>query len=410
MTFRNKAIYLIGAMSMLWHGATASDDVPHEGSGSLQWEIGAAFSPAFVPGTNDFLKGGTNGGYGIKGSVASALRAGFRFSPYSREGMLYPGLYQGLGVGVRSFMSRHDSTFAGTEDGARSTLGTPVSVYVYQGAPIVHFSRRLWLGYEWEFGAAFGWNHYQEEINTTNTAVSTSVTAHIGLGLKLHYMLSDRWQISAGLDVAHFSNGNTSWPNSGVNTMGGTLGVTYLLNPQPASATVPRELEEEADKGEWFYDITAYGAWRKRSLVVDSNPVLCPGKFGVAGLQVAPMRKFNRWVAAGVSLDMQFDESAGLAPYWVEGSYDENVKFHRPPFGKQLGVGLSAHAELTMPIFSVNAGLGLDILNPEGEERFYQSLTLKTFLTRSIYLNVGYRLGKFKDPQNLMLGVGIRLR
>ncbi len=97
------------------------------------------------------------------------------------------------------------------------------------------------------------------------------------------------------------------------------------------------------------------------------------------------------------------------SPYWVEGSYDENIKFERPPFGKQISLGVSGHAELTMPIFSVNAGLGVEIINPKGDKRFYQSLTLKTFLTKNIYLNVGYRLGKFKDPQNLMLGVGVRL-
>lgn len=62
-----------------------------------------------------------------------------------------------------------------------------------------------------------------------------------------------------------------------------------------------------------------------------------------------------------------------------------------------------------MPIFAVNVGLGYDFLNPKGNKRFYQSLTLKTFITRNIFLNVGYRLGNFKDPQNLMLGVGVRL-
>ncbi|MDE6467684.1 MAG: acyloxyacyl hydrolase, partial [Muribaculaceae bacterium] len=95
--------------------------------------------------------------------------------------------------------------------------------------------------------------------------------------------------------------------------------------------------------------------------------------------------------------------------YWVSGSYDDNIKFRRPPFGKQISLGLSAHAELTMPIFSVNAGIGYDVVNPRGDRAFYQSLTLKTFITPSIYLNTGYRLGAFKDPQNLMLGIGLRL-
>lgn len=119
--------------------------------------------------------------------------------------------------------------------------------------------------------------------------------------------------------------------------------------------------------------------------------------------------RLNRWVAVGAAVDLQWDESAGLAPYWVEGSQDENIKFTRPPFGKQISAGLSAHAELTMPIFSINVGLGRDIFNPKGNKSFYQSLTLKTFVSRSLFLNVGYRLGNFKDPQNLMLGVGVRL-
>ncbi len=72
-------------------------------------------------------------------------------------------------------------------------------------------------------------------------------------------------------------------------------------------------------------------------------------------------------------------------------------------------MGLAAQAELTMPIFSINAGLGFDIISPKGDKRFYQSLTLKTFVYRNVYLNVGYRLGNFNEPQNLMLGVGVRL-
>lgn len=74
-----------------------------------------------------------------------------------------------------------------------------------------------------------------------------------------------------------------------------------------------------------------------------------------------------------------------------------------------MGTVLSAHAELTTPIFALNTGFGYDIVCPYGDKRFYQSLTLKTFITRQLYLNTGYRLGNFKNPQNLMLGIGIRL-
>ncbi len=376
--------------------AATLDSIASGFSRPLIWRTGADVNPSWVPGTNSFLRGSNDEYRIINSGLSGDIRADFSFATDTKEGMLYPGLYQGLGIGVNSFFSN-------------SLLGTPVSAYAYQGAPIARFSDRLRLGYEWRFGAAFGWRHYDEEVAGYNSAVSTSVTAMLGIGFKLHYTLSDRWELAFGLNGTHYSNGNTSWPNGGVNAIGATIGIAYTLNPQNRRAQAPSWLGTEADRGRWLYDIVAYGAWRKRGVNVSYEPQLCPGRFGVVGLQLSPLRKLNRYVSVGPALDMQWDESAGLEPYWIEGTTGSDIKFARPPFGKQLSLGVSAHAELTMPIFSVNAGIGYDFVNPKGEKRFYQSLTLKTFITRNFFLNVGYRLGDFKDPQNLMLGIGARL-
>lgn len=373
-----------------------ADSLMNPFSKPMQWKVGVEFSPAFVPGTNDFLKYDNPLGKRIDCSFATDFRGDFSFNKDSAESMLFPGLYQGLGVGVNTFFSN-------------SLLGTPVSAYVYQGAQIVRFTSNVWLGYEWQFGAAMGWKHYNEETADRNVSVGTDVTAHIGLGIKLHYQLTKRLVLTLGVMAKHYSNGNTSWPNAGINSIGASLGVAYIINAQDNARSAPETLRENADRPRWLWDIIGYGAWRKRVVTVAETPQLCPGRFGVVGMQFAPMRKLNRWVAVGASLDVQYDESGGISPYWVEGTTEDYIKFYRPPFGKQLSVGLSAHGELTMPIFAVNVGLGYDFLNPKGNKRFYQSLTLKTFITRNIFLNVGYRLGNFKDPQNLMLGVGVRL-
>lgn len=378
-----------------------ADDVPSWTDGGNGCRVGVEVDPAFVAGTDGFLRGENQQNKDIRSNLSFALKGGFSFNKNSREGILYPGTYQGIGIGASTFFSK-------------SLLGTPVSAFVYQGSPIVHFSRNVWLGYEWQFGAAFGWKHYDKESFPENLAVGSSVTAHMGVGFKIHWNVSDRMELNAGIEARHFSNGNTSWPNGGVNTLGASFGISYLLNPtngkgfENISPDQKAELKKEADKGAWLFDLVGYGAWRKRGVIVGGSGQMCPGKFGVAGIQFAPMRKFNRWVAAGVSLDMQYDESAGIADYWVKDTHDDNIKFTRPPFGKQVSIGLSAHAELTMPIFALNIGLGYNLLNPEGDKRFYQSLTLKTFVTKHLFLNVGYRLGHFETPQNLMLGVGYR--
>lgn len=375
-----------------------ADTIPSAFSRPLQWRVGAEVNPAYVPGTNPYLDGRNHLDKRINSSLSGSVRLDFSFGASTREGMLYKGLYQGIGLGGNTYF-------------ANRLLGSPFTAYAYQGAPICRIASRLWLGYEWKFGAAIGWKHYNEDDADDNVSVSTTATALMAFGLKLHYAIDQRWSLSAGVEATHFSNGNTSWPNGGVNALGATVTLSYLLNQPQAHVSAPAWLAEEADRGRWMFDIMAFGAWRKRVIIIGdpAERELCPGKYPVAGLQISPLRRLNRWVAVGPALDLQWDQSSGLAPFWVEGTTGDGMKFWRPPFRKQVSVGLSAHAELTTPIFAINAGLGYDFVNPVGNKRFYQSLTLKTFITRHLYLNVGYRLANFNDPENLMLGLGLRL-
>jgi hypothetical protein len=387
-------VYMVFAPRALANNTNAdSIDDAH----GLQWRVGVEFASAFVPNTNLYVSGTNALGKEINSCLSGAIRADFSFNPNSKTGMLYRGVYQGIAVEKRTFFTH-------------KLLGEPTSLYLYQGAPFARIGKRLSLGYEWRFGAAFGWrNKYAVEVNEYNNAISTSVTAHMGIALRLQYQLSDEWAASVGIDATHYSNGNTSFPNRGINSIGANVGVAYTLNPKHSVQTLDNEVAAEADRSRWMFDIIAYGAWRKRGIVFDDGGQICPGRFGIAGLQVQPLRKVNRWFAAGASLDLQYDESGSIKQYWVEGTYDNDIKFYHVPFNKRISVGTSAHAELTMPIFTLDVGMGYSFVHPNGDKSFYQSLTLKTFVTKHLFLNVGYRIGDFKDPQNLMLGIGVRL-
>ena len=350
----------------------------------LHWRIGLEGTAAGVPGTNAYLRGDNPSEQKISSYFGTALRGDFSFGSSTRYGRLYPDVYQGIGLEWGTFCKK-------------DLLGTPWSLYVYQGARPLQLGQRLSLGYEWQFGAAMGWKHYQKDIDESNIAVSTSVTARMGIGLKLHYEISDRLTLAAAINATHYSNGNTSWPNKGVNTIGGSIGLAYSLGtPRHTDDTSAPAADDEDSSPRWIYDISAYCTWRKRVVIINDEPVLCPGKFGVIGLQLSPMRRFNRWFAAGASLDLQYDESGGLAPYHAEETWGDELKFYRPPFDKQLSIGLSARAELIMPIFTINVGIGYDLMSPKGNERFYQTINLKTFVTKMLYINTGYRLGEFR--------------
>ncbi|MDE6369565.1 MAG: acyloxyacyl hydrolase, partial [Muribaculaceae bacterium] len=91
----------------------------------------------------------------------------------------------------------------------------------------------------------------------------------------------------------------------------------------------------------------------------------------------------------------------------VENSYGEYIKFYRQPFADCFAAGLSVRTELTLPIFSINAGIGRNIIANGPDTRiFYQTLALKAYVWQGTFLQVGYQLSNFHLPNNLMLGVG----
>ena len=367
--------------------------------------LGVDFRPAYTFPTDGFFKGNNQAGKPIRTNLSGHLKLGFQFAPGTRLGDLYPHTTQGIGVAYNTFFNA-------------SELGNPVSVYVFQTSRIASLAPRLSLDYEWNFGASFGWKKYDPDSNPLNTVVGSRINAYINLGFFLNWAIDPQTHLKAGVDVTHYSNGNTRYPNAGVNTVGATVALTRYFGatsgkevsdaPSSLRTDVPRDFRSRMS-----YDLVLYGATRKKAVYpANADPVLVSGSFGIAGLNFTPMYSFSRYFRAGVSLDAQYDESANIGDHIVDGLVHpdaDNIRFHRPPFREQFSVGLSVRAEVVMPIFSINLGIGRNILckGPD-TDAFYQILALKTHLTRRLFLHVGYQLSRFKDPNNLMLGLGWR--
>ena len=79
-----------------------SDTIPSALAGQLQWRAGFSMSPSYVPGTNDFIKGINSEHKTIHSNLSGSINFDFSFNPESRDGLLYPGLYQGAGIGVNT--------------------------------------------------------------------------------------------------------------------------------------------------------------------------------------------------------------------------------------------------------------------------------------------------------------------
>lgn len=233
---------------------------------------------------------------------------------------------------------------------------------------------------------AFGWNAYDELNNPENKVIGSKVTAYIDADLYVKWMLSKSFDLNAGISLSHFSNGNTTYPNMGLNTGGIRLGLAYYINRQlPPVSTVERE-KLPSCRG-FYTDVILYGAW-KQGVGHDGNDYyLLPGKYAVMGFHANPMYRLNPWLSLGASLD---------------GVYDRSYKSH-------AALGLSGRGEFAMPFFSINFGVGTYLLgNREDFRGVYEVLALKIHVTKRAMLHIGYSLVDFKTPNNLMLGLGWR--
>ena len=348
--------------------------------------IAADAVPATIFHTNEFLRGGNEEIRTMNHDMTFTLKYAFMNRDEVRPGAIHQGVYQGVGL------ARHEFN---------RWLANPISVYLFQGAPIVNFSRRVSLNYEWNLGMAFGWNGYDEQSNPENKVIGSKVTAYIDADLYVRWMLSKAFDLNAGISLSHFSNGNTTYPNMGLNTGGIRLGLAYYINRQPL--TVPKGEREKLPDSRGFYtDVILYGAWKQGVGYDGYDHYLLPGKYGVMGFNVNPMYRLNPWLSLGASLDGVYDRSAGRE----NDSWGEDVN-HK--FSTQAGLGLSARGEFAMPYFSINFGAGTYLLGNRNDFRgVYEVLALKIHVSRRAMLHIGYSLVDFKTPNNLMLGLGWR--
>lgn len=366
----------------------------------LVHSIGAEFRPEYIPPTNLFLAGANMAGEPIERSLAAHLRYSFRFRPGSRPACIYGGVYQGIGLSYYSF-------------GNREELGNPAAIYLFQGARIARIAPRVSFNYEWNFGLSFGWKPYDANYNRNNVMMGSRVNAYLNVDFYLNWILTQRIELTTGLSMTHFSNGNTKFPNAGLNSIGAKIGLVYSFGKidNPLQRTRPRLLTPPFPR-HFSYDLVLFGSWRRKGVAVGDKQYAAPDAYGVAGFNFAAMYNFGYKFRAGLSLDGVYDGSANVYTEDYIVGYDggdPGYQFHTPSFDKQIALGLSGRAEFVMPYFTVGFGLGFNMLHKGGDlKSFYQMLTLKVGVTRNTFVHVGYCLKDFQDPNYLMLGVGFR--
>ena len=227
-------------------------------------------------------------------SFVAHLKYAFLPPEGSQEAIIYKGVYQGAGLSYHHFNPQ---------------LGNPVSAYLFQGATIATLSRRLSFNYEWNLGLTYGWKSYDEKDHPENRVIGSKLTAYLDAELYLRWMLSRQWDLNIGASFAHYSNGNTSIPNAGLNVVGARASVAWYFNRQE-----PRLKPSVVPPSEhyWLWDLTLWGAWKQKGVETETGEYTISGSYGVAGLNLNPLYHLNHWMNVGGSLDASYDEGAIL--------------------------------------------------------------------------------------------------
>ena len=363
---------------------------------ALVHKLGLDVSPGALFRTDDFFKGANAAGKEFGTTLSVHLKYAFQFGPETRFGRNYPFTYQGVGLGYNTFFNSAE-------------VGTPVALYVFQHARIAALTERLSLDYEWNFGLSFGWKPYDDAVNPLNKMMGSKMNAYLNADFFLDWRVTREVDFTAGLSLTHFSNGNTKFPNAGLNAVGLRAGLTYNFGRKSAEMA-PRTVCPAFPR-HFSYDLTFFGSWRRKGIEGGDKQYAAPDAYTVLGFNFASMYNFGYKFRAGVSLDGVYDGSANIAiaDQIVEMGSSADLAVEKPGVDRQLALGVSARAEFVMPYFNIGVGLGTNFLHKGGDlKAFYQMLTLKVAVTRSSYVHIGYSLRDFHMPNFLMLGVGYR--
>jgi len=182
---------------------------------------------------------------------------------------------------------------------------------------------RLHLYNRLGIGVSYVSKKFDLEDNFQNVAVGSNVNIHFNARIGARYLLSDKFSLLTGLSFDHFSNGNTSEPNLGINYLTGFGGISYGLGKK---GKVQQHKIEEHVKEDRVMLFASIGGKHSRAL--------SSKYFLTSSLSVDFERMLSRKFRFGVGADFFYDSS-------VKNSLEKESKKHSSSDDFQTGIHIS---------------------------------------------------------------------
>lgn len=348
--------------------------------------------------TNDYIMQGNK----FPPYMSGDFRFGVESAGDRWEDVVYGMPYYGIGLYAAKFYEK-------------DALGSPISLYLFQGKNITTIGRRSALRYELNAGISFNWKAYDRFDNPENIVLGSGANAHIGANIHFHTRLSRHWALNLGVGVNHFSNGAYQLPNYGLNAASGFAELTYTPNPPTKEEVLKSRMTAPVFKRRFDFDIQLINS--SRQIRVDTLNTGMPldyfdRNFKVFGLSGAALFVPNYKYKWGPAIDISYDESGGVE-IWRERHPDDGKYYDRIKYGsfyEQISVGVGLRGEVVFPYVNLFANMGYVVLQGTDRNRFYQILGIKLYLIDNVFGTFGIRANRFSKAQYIFWSLGITLK
>ncbi len=190
--------------------------------------------------------------------------------------------------------------FAHSGLGNNQVYGKSNAVYSFIQTQINRNSAPLRMKQKFSFGLSYITEKYDLRRNPYNLAISSNVNVYLSYMLGLDVALSDKMSAFTAFNFTHVSNGKIKEPNKGLNTITGSLGMSYRFqNRERANESIPVEIQS-FDVKRWavFYSV----GWKQVSRRVD-------GYFFATSLALDYAFYARPKTKMGIGLDFFYDSS-----------------------------------------------------------------------------------------------------
>lgn len=268
------------------------------------------------------------------------------------------------------------------QDFKNEILGKNYSVGLFYNFYMLHRN----LQFKLATGIAMTTNPFNKVINSKNNAFGTKFLSNIDLGIAYKKTnIVDKFGVEVGLMLAHYSNGRTKSPNSGINTLNLNLGVNYSLENMPIKIIDTSKISLKYTEPIHYNVVLCAG--------VNESTIVNSGQHPFYHLGFYVDKRLNRKSAVQLGTEIflsyynkDFIKYESVA--YPEKNIDPNTDFKR--------VGIFIGHELFINRLSLETQVGFYVYQPfKFEIPVYDRLGLKYYVSKKVFTGVSLKTHLF---------------